>query len=114
MKKTLEKLWNEYLLDACAVMDTDEERQLTKKIGELHKKANALLSKDQEQAVLKYVDALCDLEALFAKKAFFKGCEFAVSFLLEAGIFEKGETLACEKGYIDISDVETILGVENA
>ena len=38
-----------------------------------------------EEAVEKYVDALCDLEALFVKKAFLKGCEFAVSFLLEAG-----------------------------
>jgi len=39
--------------------------------------------------VEKYVDALCDLEALFVKKAFLKGCEFAVSFLLETGSFKK-------------------------
>ena len=35
------------------------------------------------QALEEYVDALCDIEALFAKKAFFKGCEFSTSFLLE-------------------------------
>ena len=85
MKKALEKLWNEYLLDECAVIDTDEERDRTKMAAELHEKANALLSMDQKDAVQKYVDSLWDIEALFAKKAFVKGCEFAVSFLLEAG-----------------------------
>ncbi len=84
MKETLEKLWDEYLLDECAAIDTDEEREITKKIVELHEKVNTLLDKDQKDAVEKYVDALCDMEALFAKKAFMKGCEFSVSFLIEA------------------------------
>ena len=30
MKQTLEKLWNEYLLDECAAIDTYEERNLKK------------------------------------------------------------------------------------
>ena len=89
MKKTLEKLWYEYLLDECAKMDTDEERDLTKQTAELHEKANAMLNNDQKNAVEKYVDALCDMDALFVKKAFFKGCEFAVSFLFEARNFGK-------------------------
>lgn len=84
MKQTLEKLWNDYLLDECAVIDTDEERTLTKKAAELHENVNAFLNKEQQDTVEKYVDVLCDLEALFVKKAFCKGCEFAVSFLLEA------------------------------
>ena len=71
MKQTLERLWNEYLLDKCASIDTDEERNLTKQAVELHEKANILLNKDQKDAVEKYVDALCDIEVLFAKKAFF-------------------------------------------
>lgn len=89
MKETLEKLWNEYLLDECAVIDSDEERNLTQKTAELHEKANALLNREQKEAVEKYVDVLCDIEALFVKKAFLKGCEFAVSFLLEAGDLKK-------------------------
>ena len=89
MKETLDKLWNDYLLEECAVMNTDEERALTKKTAELHEKANARLNKDQQNTVQKFVDALCDLQSLFVKKAFFKGCEFAVSFLLEAGSREK-------------------------
>ncbi len=97
MLQTLEKLWNEYLSEECAVIDTDEERKLTKKAGELHEKANALLNKVQRDAVEKYVAALCDIEGLFAKKAFFKGCEFAVSFLLEAGTLENKKLLEIKK-----------------
>ncbi|MBQ9802272.1 MAG: hypothetical protein IJW51_04300 [Clostridia bacterium] len=89
MKETLAKLWNDYLSGECAAIDTDEERKLTKKAAELHEKASALLNKEQEQAVEKYVEALYDMEALFVKKAFFTGCEFGVSFLLDAGNFGK-------------------------
>ncbi len=84
MKESLEKLWNEYLWEKCSEIDTNEERRLTKYAAELHEKASASLSKDQEAAVEKYVDALCDIQELFVKKAFFKGCEFAVSFLLNS------------------------------
>ena len=86
MKKTLERLWDEYFLELCAVIDTEEERKLIKEIADLHKKASALLEKEQEKAVEKYVDALYDMQALFVKKAFCKGCKFAASFLLEIGI----------------------------
>ena len=89
MKTTLEKPWNEYLSGECAEIDTDEERELMKKAVELHEKANALLNTEQKDAVEKYVDALCDTESVFVKKAFFKGCEFSVSFLLEARNLEK-------------------------
>lgn len=85
MKEILEKLWDEYFLDKCAVIDTDEERELTKRTAELHEAANTTLNKEQKEAVEKYVDAMCDTEALFVKKAFFKGCEFAVSFILATG-----------------------------
>ncbi len=85
MKETLERLWNDYLLDECATIDTDEERGLTHSITELHKNASSLLNKEQELAVEKYVDALCDINSLFAKKAFIKGCEFALSFIIEGG-----------------------------
>ena len=84
MKETLEKLWKEYLLDECATILTDEERNLTKKAAELHEQLNTQLTEKQQDALEKFIDVLYDIEALFAKKAFFKGCEFAVSFLLEA------------------------------
>ena len=82
----LEKLWNEYLSEECAVIDTAEERELAKKIADLHKKANALMDKEQEEALQRYADALCEMDALFVKKAFVTGCKFAISFLLEARI----------------------------
>lgn len=86
MKLTLERLWDEYFSEECASLNTNEERALTKKAINLHDKANALLNSGQKDAVEKYVEALYDIEALFAKKAFLKGCEFTTSFLLEAGI----------------------------
>ena len=84
MKKTLEKLWHEYLSDECAVIDTDEERNLTKKAVELHEKANTLLNKEAKDAVEKYVDALCDIEALFVKKSFIEGYSPGVKLLIES------------------------------
>ena len=89
MKNTLESLWNEYLLDECAAFNTDEERRLAKKAVELQEKAKALLNREQNDAVEKYVEALLDMEALFVKKAFFKGCEFTFSFISEAGGLKK-------------------------
>ncbi len=85
MKITLERLWNDYFLEECSKIDTDEERDLIKKAVELHEVASKLLNEEQKEAVEKYVDTLCDVEALFARSAFVKGCEFAVSFLREAG-----------------------------
>ena len=84
MKKTLGKLWDEYFSDECAAIDTDEERELAQKTLILHKEVIELLDEKQASAMEKYVDAVCDLDSLFVRKAFFKGCEFAVSFLLEA------------------------------
>ena len=89
MKKALEKLWNDYLIEECAKIDTNEERELTKRVVLLHENANALMNKEQVAAVEEYVDGLCELDVFFIKKAFFKGCEFSVSFLLEAGNMDK-------------------------
>ena len=89
MKKALEKLWNDYLIEECAKIDTNEERELTKRVVLLHENANALMNKEQVAAVEEYVDGLCELDAFFIKKAFFKGCEFSVSFFLEAGNMDK-------------------------
>jgi len=83
MKKVLEKLWSEYLWEDCAVMETNEERALAKKAVDLHREALALLNEEQEKAVERYLDALSDTEALYVRKAFFKGCKFAVAFLVE-------------------------------
>lgn len=90
MKETLERLWSEYLEEECAALDTERERELSRKAVQIHEEANALLDEEQKDAVEKYVDALCEIQSCFVKKAFFKGCEFSISFLLEAGSFGKG------------------------
>ena len=88
MKKTMENLWNNYLLDECAIMDT-EERALLEKAMETQRAVNVLLTKEQNKAVEEYIEALYEIQSIFAKKAFFKGCEFATSFFLEALNLEK-------------------------
>ncbi len=90
MRKTLEKLWSDYLEIECAEIDTEEERALVKKAADKHGIVNDALTKDQKDAIEAYVDALCEIHSCFSKKAFFKGCEFAVSFLLDAWNFKKG------------------------
>ncbi len=89
MKKTLENLWNEYLLEKCAVIDTEEERALLRKTAEKHEIINSMLTKEQSTAIESYIDALCEIHSSFSQKAFLKGCEFAVSFIFEASNFKK-------------------------
>ena len=89
MKETLETLWNDYFSEECSVLETEEEKALLKKALELHEKANKLLTKDQIEAVEKYVETIYDTQFAFGKKAFLRGCQFATSFLLEAGNFGK-------------------------
>lgn len=84
MKETLERLWTEYLFEECSAIETDEERRIIKKTAELHEKANALLNKEQQLAVEKYIEILYDGESIFIKKAFFKGFGLAVSLLFKS------------------------------
>ncbi|MBQ9802182.1 MAG: hypothetical protein IJW51_03835 [Clostridia bacterium] len=87
MKETLEKLWNEYFAEICALIHTKEEKELVKKAGEIHKTVDKLLTKEQSEAVEKYVEVLYEIQGFFVKKAFFNGCKFATSFLFEIGKF---------------------------
>ncbi|MBE6644072.1 MAG: hypothetical protein E7612_01680 [Ruminococcaceae bacterium] len=70
MRLTLEKLWNEYFAEECAAVNTNEERVLAKKVVEMHKLANELLTNEQRQAVERYVEAQYEIQGSFGKKAF--------------------------------------------
>ena len=89
MKETLEKLWCECFAEECATIQNDEESALVRRAVEMHKIAEESLTKEQCDRVEKYAEALYDIQGTFVKKAFFKGCEFTASFLLEAGNFKK-------------------------
>ena len=88
MKKTLEKLWNDCYADECAQMDSEEEKELLQKAIRMHKAVSETLTREQGDALEKYVEAFYELQAFLLKKVFFKGCELAVSFFLEAGNFK--------------------------
>ena len=83
MKKALEKLWNEYFAEECAVIDTEEERASIKRAVMLREKANEAITDEQNGIVEEYIEALQEANTYFSKKAFFRGCEFTASFFLE-------------------------------
>jgi|GEM_PF-1370318 len=85
MKDTMDRLWDEYLVDECAKIDTDEQRRLAGRAAELGEAVSRLLSAEQGEALEAYVDSLLDAEAFYIKKAFFMGCELAISFLWNSG-----------------------------
>lgn len=87
----LEKMWNDYFADECSRIDSDQERALVGQAIDLHDDLNDLLSEEECDVMEKYVDILCDINALYAKTAFLTGCKFAVSFFLEARNFKKSE-----------------------
>lgn len=89
MRATLEKLWSEYFAEECAAIDTEEERALAKKAIDLGRAVNESLTKEQLDAVEKHIEALCELQEVFVRKAFYKGCRFASSFLFETALFRK-------------------------
>jgi len=83
MKKVIEEFWSEYFFEKCAAIDSVEEKELIKKAAELHKNINRSMTEEQNAILEKYIEVLYKMQALFCKKTFFKGCEFAISFLLE-------------------------------
>ena len=89
MREILNKLWYEFFSEECITVDTNEEKQLIKKLAELREKTNAQLNEEQKDAVEKCIEAVYDVESAYRKKSFFKGCEFAVSFLFELGYNKK-------------------------
>ena len=84
MKKTTEKLWNDYLSDECSRIDTEEERNLLEASAKRYEKLTSLLTKEASELLEAYTDTIFEMNSILAKRAFSKGCEFAVSFLIEA------------------------------
>ncbi len=41
MKETLNNLWDKYFLEECSVINTKEEKELMKKLGDLREKVGA-------------------------------------------------------------------------
>ena len=84
--QALEKMWNEYFLEECARIESAEERELEKKAALMHERANELLT---VEAIEKYVEALHAVQGCFIKKAFFKGCEYAIALFFGAELANK-------------------------
>ena len=55
MNDTMERMWNEYFLEKCSIMDTEEERRLANMAAQMHKKTMVLLNAEQAESVEEYV-----------------------------------------------------------
>ena len=89
MTETIEKLWNEYFAESCSGIETAEEKVLIKRVIETHKALHVLLTKEQNDTMETHMEAVYEMQGSFVKKAFMKGCEFALSFALEAGVLKR-------------------------
>ena len=87
MKEILEKAWNEYFCEWCSAIENKKEMGSLKNVCEMHETLNRLLTKEQDEALDKYVEAIYENQAHIIKKAFFKGCDFAMSLVFEARSF---------------------------
>ena len=86
MKDVLNRVWHEYFSDECLRVDTDEERRLLGCAADASEELNRLLTAEDRRAVERYADAIYAMQDVLIKKAFFKGCEFAVTFVIEFGL----------------------------
>lgn len=51
MKEILNNLWNEYFSEECISVNTNEEKELIKKLADIREKTNAKLNEEQKNAV---------------------------------------------------------------
>ena len=84
MYNTLDSLWSDYLLDDCGKMETQEEKDLAKKLVTYSDTLRATLSEEQKALLEKFADCLSAIDLLFAQKAFVSGIRFATAYLWEA------------------------------
>ena len=56
MKETLNNLWDKYFLEECSVINTTEEKELMKKLGDLREQAYAQLNDEQKEMIEKCFD----------------------------------------------------------
>ncbi len=84
MKETLEKLWDDYLVESDCKMENQEEIENIRRIMEIEKEITETFNKESKKLFDEYA-RLADEEGVrFAKNAFIKGVSFSVSFLIEA------------------------------
>ena len=82
MKSVLEKLWFDYISDESNKI-SEEEKAIVEKLNSFHDILVEKLDKKQCEELEEYIDLTCELDSLYTKSAFIKGCKFTASFLIE-------------------------------
>ena len=86
MKDVLDRLWVEHFGEVCSKIESEAERALIRKAAELHGGLAKALDEKQNASLEKYVEVLYEIQSVFSKKAFFKGCELGVAISSCAGL----------------------------
>ncbi len=83
MRKELEKLWYNYLIEVTVERNAQEKaviRELTRCDNDFRSKLN----EEQKAELEEYDKAVCAVGRISEKNAFVKGAEFATRFIFEA------------------------------
>lgn len=83
MKKELENLWFNYLIEV-PIKRSNEENIIINKMTEKDKLFRSILNEEQIRILNEYDDAVSQVGRISEKNAFIKGVMFATRFILEA------------------------------
>lgn len=83
MKKELENLWFNYLIEA-PIKRSNEENIIINKLTEKDKLFRSILNEEQIRILNEYDDVVSQVGRISEKNAFIKGVMFATRFILEA------------------------------
>ena len=89
MNNILEKLWSEYFCEDCSAINSEEEKAIAKILAQTRNEIENLPINEFRESIENYIAFMYKAQSLALKKAFFKGCEFAISFLVEVSSLTK-------------------------
>lgn len=84
MKKTLNDLWYNNMLEECSMIEDEKEKEIQSKATKIEEELRAGLSKQQTEQLESFIGCLYDMNSFFLERAFEKGICFATSYLVEA------------------------------
>ena len=84
MSKLLKKIWRECIIEECSILETKEEKELSKIVIRARDAMDLILNEKEKEAVDLYVDNIYKMQTIYAERAFLKGCETIFKLFVEA------------------------------
>lgn len=83
MRKELEKLWMNYIIEV-PMQRNEEEKRYINEVSNISTLLRSKLNDEQKELLEKYDNAVCETSRMSEKYAFIKGVRFATRIILEA------------------------------